>query len=116
MLKERKLNIAPAIKKQVSDVGYMKNYSPRLIDSSSNVVGSGGTVFFSNGAGYTTVPQYTMAPTEYHPTFPQATAAAPTSPSAYQTLMYPQAMYYPQQYQQYQPTQQPITAEAATHV
>ncbi|XP_063875910.1 mucin-2-like isoform X3 [Scylla paramamosain] len=103
MLKDRKLNIAPAIKKQVSDVGYIKNYSPRLIDSSSSVVGSGGTVFFTNGAGYTTVP--VMAPTEYHPTFPQATAAAPTSPSAYQTLIYPQPMYYPQQYQ-YQPTQQ----------
>lgn len=103
MLKDRKLNIAPAIKKQVSDVGYIKNYSPRLIDTSSSVLGSSGTVFFSNGTGYTTVP--VMAPTEYHPTFPQATAAAaPTSASAYQTLVYPQPMYYPQQYQ-YQPAQ-----------
>nr|XP_045594588.1 uncharacterized protein PB18E9.04c-like isoform X2 [Procambarus clarkii] len=105
MLKDRKLNIAPAIKKQVSDVGYMKTYSPHLIESNSNVVGSGGAVFFSNGTSYATygntVP--VLTPTEYHPTFPQA-PAAPTTPSAYQTLVYPQPIYYPQQYQ-YQPTQ-----------
>ncbi|KAA0189180.1 hypothetical protein HAZT_HAZT012254 [Hyalella azteca] len=54
MLKERKLNIAPAIKKQVSDFGgFMKAYSPRLVDG---VTGAGGmvagnpatTVFFTN--------------------------------------------------------------------
>ncbi|XP_042892870.1 mastermind-like domain-containing protein 1 [Penaeus japonicus] len=105
MLKERKLNIAPAIKKQVSDVGYMKTYSPRLVESSNSVVGTGGPVFFGNAATYTTygstVP--VLAPTEY-PTFPQTPAAAPTTPSAYPTIMYPQPVYYPQQYQ-YQPTQ-----------
>ncbi|XP_037789168.1 LOW QUALITY PROTEIN: uncharacterized protein PB18E9.04c-like [Penaeus monodon] len=104
MLKDRKLNIAPAIKKQVSDVGYMKTYSPRLVESSNSVVGTGGPVFFGNAATYTTygstVP--VLAPTEY-PTFPQ-TPAAPTTPSAYPTIMYPQPVYYPQQYQ-YQPTQ-----------
>ncbi|XP_069955168.1 uncharacterized protein [Cherax quadricarinatus] len=105
MLKDRKLNIAPAIKKQVSDVGYMKTYSPHLIESSSNVMGSGGTVFYSNGTTYATygntVP--VLAPTEYHATFPQA-PAAPTTPTAYPSLVYPQPVYYPHQYQ-YQPTQ-----------
>lgn len=68
------------------------------------MVGTSGTVFFGNGAAYTTygntVP--VMAPAEYHPTFPQA-PAAPTTPSAYPTIVYPQPLYYPQQYQ-YQPT------------
>ncbi|CAL4066611.1 unnamed protein product, partial [Meganyctiphanes norvegica] len=116
MLKDRKLNIAPAIKKQVSDVGYMKTYSPRLVDSGSAVVGSGGTVFFGNGAaaytayGNTGVPILAAAtPQEYHPTFPQA-QQAPTTPT-YQTIMYPQPVYFPQttyhQYQQQQQTVQP---------
>ncbi|XP_071536679.1 uncharacterized protein [Panulirus ornatus] len=105
MLKDRKLNIAPAIKKQVSDVGYLKTYSPRLIESSGSVVGTSGTVFFGNGAAYTTYGNTmpVMAPAEYHPTFPQA-PAAPTTPSTYPTIVYPQPLYYPQQYQ-YQPTQ-----------
>ncbi|XP_071536678.1 uncharacterized protein [Panulirus ornatus] len=104
MLKDRKLNIAPAIKKQVSDVGYLKTYSPRLIESSGSVVGTSGTVFFGNGAAYTTYGNTmpVMAPAEYHPTFPQA-PAAPTTPSTYPTIVYPQPLYYPQQYQ-YQPT------------
>jgi len=111
MLKDRKLNIAPAIKKQVSDVGYMKTYSPRLVDSGSAVVGSGGTVFFGNGAaayttyGNTGVPILAATPQEYHPTFPQA-QQAPTTPT-YQTIMYPQPVYFPQTaYHQYQQAQQ----------
>lgn len=80
-----------------------QTYSPRLVESSNSVVGTGGPVFFGNAATYTTygstVP--VLAPTEY-PTFPQ-TPAAPTTPSAYPTIMYPQPVYYPQQYQ-YQPT------------
>ncbi|XP_042242361.1 protein boule-like [Homarus americanus] len=105
MLKDRKLNIAPAIKKQVSDVGYMKTYSPHLIEGNNSVVGTGGTMFFGNGTSYATYGNQVpvMAPTEYHPTFPQA-PAAPTTASAYPTIMYPQHLYYPQQYQ-YQPTQ-----------
>ncbi|XP_068230516.1 uncharacterized protein [Palaemon carinicauda] len=110
MLKDRKLNIAPAIKKQVSDVGYMKTYSPRLVESNSSMVGAGGTVFFNNGATYTTygnsVP--VIGPAEYHPQFTQAPAAAaapPPAPSAYQTIVYQQPMYYAAQQFQYQPTQ-----------
>ncbi|XP_064120943.1 mucin-2-like [Macrobrachium nipponense] len=110
MLKDRKLNIAPAIKKQVSDVGYMKTYSPRLVDSNSSMVGAGGTVFFGNGATYTTygnsVP--VIGPAEYHPQFTQAPAVAaapPPAPSAYQTIVYQQPMYYATQQFQYQPTQ-----------
>lgn len=110
MLKDRKLNIAPAIKKQVSDVGYMKTYSPRLVDSNSSMVGAGGTVFFGNGTTYTTygssVP--VIGPAEYHPQFTQAPAVAaapPPAPSAYQTIVYQQPMYYAAQQFQYQPTQ-----------
>ncbi|KAK7085126.1 hypothetical protein SK128_019211 [Halocaridina rubra] len=107
MLKDRKLNIAPAIKKQVSDVGYIKTYSPRLVETNNSMVGAGGTVFFSNGATYSTygstVP--VIGPAEYHPTFTQAPAAPPPpAPTAYQTIVYQQPMYYTQQYQ-YPPTQ-----------
>lgn len=48
MLKDRKLNIAPAVKKQVTDyAGLMKAYSPRL----DGVVG-GGAVLFSPAHAY----------------------------------------------------------------
>jgi len=49
MLKDRKLNIAPAVKKQVTDyAGLMKAYSPGRLDG---VVG-GGAVLFSPAAAY----------------------------------------------------------------
>lgn len=112
VLKERKLNIAPAIKKQPFSRVYgspstpsERVGSPRPTRSSAdwNVVAAAtadpssvianGTVFYHNGAYYS--PGLVLAPTDPNCQYAQ--------PQAYYQLMYSPTMYIPQQYHHYQP-------------